>query len=232
MLIPLSGAPVFPDPSQADAEGLLAIGGDLSVARLLAAYQAGIFPWFEQGLPPLWWSPDPRAVIELERLHVSRSMARVLRRGEFEVTFNLDFERVMRECGNQRAGGTWIIPEMIDAYLRLHRAGHAHSFEVWAAGALVGGLYGVQCGALFAAESMFHRRPNASKVALIASVQSLFGAGVELYDVQFLTDHLASLGARNLGRREYLDRVRRAAAKPLPDLAKHLKGLAFFPKDV
>jgi leucyl/phenylalanyl-tRNA--protein transferase len=215
MLIPLTGPPVFPDPRQADAEGLLAIGGDLSADRLLAAYAAGIFPWFEQGLPPLWWSPDPRAVIEPQRLHVSRSLARLLRQGAFEVTLNQDFERVMRECGNRRAGGTWIIPEMIDAYVRLHRAGHAHSFEVWFGGALVGGLYGVQRGGLYAAESMFHTVTNASKVALVVSVRHLFGAGIELYDVQFLTDHLASMGACSLPRSEYLARLGRVVGKPV-----------------
>jgi leucyl/phenylalanyl-tRNA--protein transferase len=178
--------------------------------RLLAAYEAGIFPWFERGLPPLWWSPDPRAVLEPSKLHVSRSMQRSLTRGGWQLSFNAAFERVIRECGRRRTGGTWILPEMIAAYTALHRAGHAHSFEVWHEGELVGGLYGVQRGALFAAESMFHRRTNASKVAVIASVRSLFAAGVQLYDVQFLTDHLRSLGAETLPRAEYLDRVARA----------------------
>lgn len=213
VLLPLGGPPVFPDARRADAEGLLAVGGDLSVARLLAAYDAGIFPWFEQGLPPLWWSPDPRALIDRASLHVSRSMRRELRRGGYEVTFDRAFQRVMRECGAGRHGGTWIIPEMLRAYTTLHNAGHAHSFEVWENSELVGGLYGVHRGGLFAAESMFHRRTNASKVALIVSVLCLFDAGIELYDVQFLTDHLASLGAFTVSRDEYLNRVETTRGK-------------------
>jgi leucyl/phenylalanyl-tRNA---protein transferase len=203
--------PGFPDPASADDDGLVAVGGDLSTRRLLAAYESGIFPWYDEGLPPLWWSPDPRAVIEPGELHVSRSLVRELRRGAFDVTFDRAFRRVMTECGSERESGTWILPEMIDAYSSLHELGHAHSFEVWQAGALVGGLYGVQRGALFAAESMFHRVTNASKVALAASVRALSAAGVELYDVQFLTPHLASMGAREIPRRAYLERV--AAAR-------------------
>lgn len=207
MLLPLGGPPRFPDPNSADAEGLLAIGGDLSSARLLAAYDAGIFPWFEQGLPPLWWSPDPRAILDPDHLHVSRSLRRRMRSGEFEVSTNRAFARVMRECGAERDGGTWILPEMIEAYTALHRQGHALSFEVWSEGQLVGGLYGVLRGGLFAAESMFHRRTDASKVALVTSVRALFDVGVELYDVQFLTPHLASMGAREVSRAAYLERL-------------------------
>jgi leucyl/phenylalanyl-tRNA--protein transferase len=185
----LPGGPVgFPDPDQADDEGLLAIGGDLSSERLLFAYEHGIFPWYDEGVPPLWWSPNPRAVVEPSRLHVSRSMRRVLRSDRFQVTYDTVFEDVMRCCGD-RPGGTWILPDMIDAYVRLHQSGHAHSFEVWEAGELVGGLYGVQRGALFAAESMFHRSTDASKVALIYAVRSLFGAGMALFDVQLLISH-------------------------------------------
>jgi len=212
LLLP-GGAPRFPDPSEADDEGLIAIGGDLSVERLLLAYESGIFPWYDQGLPPLWWSPDPRGVIEPQRLHVSRSLRRELRKAKFEVTFDRCFERVMRECGRRRDGGTWILPEMITAYARLHTLGHAHSFEVWQGSELVGGLYGVQRGALFAAESMFHRATNASKVAFVRSVECLFGCGVELYDVQFSTAHLGSLGVCEIPRREYLARLHRAARK-------------------
>jgi leucyl/phenylalanyl-tRNA--protein transferase len=201
----------FPDPSGADAEGLVAVGGDLSTERLLAAYEQGIFPWYNEGLPPMWWSPDPRAVMDPARLHVSRSLARVLRRGRFEVTFDRAFEQVMVECGRERDDGTWIIPEMLAAYVELHRRGHAHSFEVWREGRLAGGLYGVHCGGLFAAESMFHRETDASKVALVVAVRSLFSAGIELFDVQFLTDHLESLGAYEMRRVDYLARV--AAAR-------------------
>lgn len=197
----------FPNPSGSDADGLVAIGGDLSTERLLAAYEQGIFPWYNEGLPPMWWSPDPRAVMDLERLHVSRSLGRELRRGHFRVTFDRAFERVMVECGLEREEGTWITPDMLAAYVELHRRGHAHSFEVWHGEELVGGLYGVQRGALFAAESMFHRETNASKVALVGAVRALFAAGIELFDVQFLTPHLESLGAYELPRREYLARV-------------------------
>jgi leucyl/phenylalanyl-tRNA---protein transferase len=207
-------APIaFPNPSGADADGLVAIGGDLSTERLLAAYEQGIFPWYSEGLPPMWWSPDPRAVMDPERLHVSRSLAREIRRGRFRVTFDRAFETVMTECGQDRDGGTWIIDAMRGAYVELHRRGHAHSFEVWDGERLVGGLYGVQRGALFAAESMFHRETNASKVALAVSIASLFAAGIELFDVQFLTPHLESLGAYELARHEYLGRVAEAKHK-------------------
>jgi leucyl/phenylalanyl-tRNA--protein transferase len=203
----------FPDPGTFDRDGLVAFGGDLSVERLLAAYSAGIFPWYEEGLVPMWWSPDPRGIVDRDRLHVSRSLRRRVRRGGFTLTWNRCFPRVMTECGRQRREGTWVIAEMVDAYTRLHRCGHAHSLEVWSDGELVGGTYGVQVGALFAAESMFHRRTDMSKVALVALVQSLFAAGIELLDVQFVTPHLAAFGAFAVPRREYLQRVARATAK-------------------
>ena len=214
----LPGGPVaFPDPELADDEGLLAIGGDLSIERLLFAYEQGIFPWYDEGVPPLWWSPNPRAIIEPANLHVSRSLRRVLKSDRFRVTYDADFEQVMRRCGD-RAGGTWILPEMIEAYVRLHRRGHAHSFEVWQGDELVGGLYGVQRGALFAAESMFHRATDASKVALVCAVRTLFAAGTELFDVQLLTSHLASMGATEIPRTEYLSRLRSVCRRPV-DLA-------------
>ena len=206
------GGPIaFPDPNDADDDGLVAIGGDLSPERLLRAYDSGIFPWYDAGLPPLWWSPNPRAVIDADSLHVSRSMRRAIR-GEYELRFDSAFRAVMLECATRRDEGTWILPEMVDAYVRLFELGTAHSVEVWADGELVGGLYGVQRGALFAAESMFHRRTNASKLALIAAVRHFFALGVELFDVQFLTAHLASMGAYELPREEYLERVARARA--------------------
>ena len=180
----------FPDPRLYDGQGLVAVGGDLSQARLLAAYRRGIFPWYDVGYPPMWWSPDPRAILEPAELHVGRSLRRVLLRGGFELRWNTCFERVMAECGRGRDEGTWIMPEMVQAYVRLHRAGHAHSLEVFQAGELVGGVYGVQLGAAFAAESKFHRRTDMSKVALVALVRSLAAAGIELLDVQFVTDHL------------------------------------------
>jgi len=221
VLIAPGGPLVFPDPEESDAEGLVAIGGDLSPARLLVAYEHGIFPWYSEGLPPMWWSPDPRAVVEPSTLHVSRSLTRELKQGRFQVTFDRAFADVMQECGREREGGTWILPEMLDAYVHLHDLGHARSVEVWRDGRLVGGLYGVQRGALFAAESMFHRATNASKIALVAAVKSLFAAGIELFDVQFTTPHLASMGIHDIARGAYLARVAAARSK-----AVALDGLA------
>ncbi|MEP7052347.1 MAG: leucyl/phenylalanyl-tRNA--protein transferase [Pseudomonadota bacterium] len=212
----LPGAPpAFPDPNTADDEGLLAIGGDLSPERLVHAYQHGIFPWYDEGLPPMWWSPNPRAVLDPEHLHVSRSLARVLRSERFRVSFNEAFQDVMLECGRERDSGTWILPEMVDAYCALHQLGRAHSVEVWRGEQLVGGLYGVQCGALYAAESMFHRERDASKVALISAVRALFAAGIALFDVQFLTPHLASLGAYEVPRARYLELAAEASQRVL-----------------
>ena len=200
----------FPDPEQFDREGLIAIGGDLRVERLLLAYRSGIFPWYAEGYVPMWWSPDPRALLSPRTLHVSRSLRRVLKRGEFELTWNRCFARVMNECGKRRDEGTWVIPEMVAAYTRLHERGAAHSLEVWDGAELIGGTYGVQVGAFFAAESMFHRRTDMSKVALVALVRSLFAAGIELLDVQFVTPHLASLGAVEIPRTDYLGLLRTA----------------------
>lgn len=206
VLLPGS-APTFPDPQRYDAEGMVAIGGDLSTARLLAAYREGIFPWYAEGLVPLWWCPDPRGVLDPAAVHVSRSLGRTLRRADFRLAWNSAFSRVMTECGRRRPGGTWILAEMLPAYGALHRLGRAHSLEVWVGQELVGGIYGVQVGGAFAAESMFHRRDDMSKVALVALCRSLAGAGVGLLDVQFVTSHLRSLGAVELPRAEYLRRL-------------------------
>lgn len=197
----------FPDPERFDREGLVAIGGDLRPERLVLAYRSGIFPWYAEGYVPMWWSPDPRALLSRASLHVSRSLVRTMKRGGFELTWNRCFSRVMTECGKRRDEGTWVIPEMVAAYTRLHDSGMAHSLEVWDGGELVGGTYGVQVGALFAAESMFHRRTDMSKVALAALVDGLFSAGIELLDVQFVTPHLATLGAYEVTRSEYLTRL-------------------------
>ncbi|HKY38946.1 MAG TPA: leucyl/phenylalanyl-tRNA--protein transferase [Polyangiaceae bacterium] len=214
------GSPLsFPDPNDSDDEGLLAVGGDLSPARLLFAYESGVFPWYSVGVPPLWWSPNPRALMDRQRLHVSRSLRRVLRQQRFEVTFDKAFADVIAACAANREGGTWILPEMMLAYTQLHQLGHAHSFEVWQGGQLAGGLYGVRRGALFAAESMFHVVSNASKVALAVSIDTLFRAGIRVFDVQFVTEHLASLGAYEVGRGEYLDQVARVMKHEVaPDL--------------
>jgi len=195
---------VFPDPGCANADGMVAVGGDLSVGRLLLAYGAGIFPWYDEEVPPLWWSPDPRAVLPRGGVRVSRRLHRRLRSGGFDLTWNRCFREVMRRCSVNRADGTWIVPEMMSAYGRLHDLGHAHSLEVWQEGELTGGLYGVQRGGLFAAESMFHVQRDASKIALVCAVRSLFDAGVELFDIQFLTEHLESMGGVEISRDEYL----------------------------
>ncbi|MEZ5987945.1 MAG: leucyl/phenylalanyl-tRNA--protein transferase [Planctomycetota bacterium] len=209
------GSPVrFPDPRRGAPEGLVAVGGDLSIERLLAAYDQGIFPWYSEFELPLWWSPDPRAVLEEGAFHVSRSLQRSLRRREWTLTFDGAFDRVIRECAAERREGTWILPEIIAAYEELHALGHAHSFEVWDAdGELIGGIYGVRRGALFAAESKFHRRADASKVALLVCHRSLFRAGIGLFDVQLSTPYLAGLGVREIPRRAYLERLEAALTR-------------------
>ena len=202
------GAPLrFPDPRRAAREGPLALGGDLAVERILFAYDQGIFPWPHEDVLT-WWSPDPRAVFTPASLHVSRSLQRTLRQGAFALSWNRAFAAVIQACAQRRSEGTWIIPAMQVAYSRLHELGHAHSLEVWnPQGELVGGLYGVQRGALFAAESMFHRATDMSKVALVSAVRSLSRAGIELFDVQLRTDHLASLGVAMIPRLRYLDEL-------------------------
>jgi len=207
----------FPDPRRADANGLLAAGGDLEPATLLTAYRQGVFPWPADGVDLLWWSPDPRAVLPPAGVHVSRSLARTLRRGRFRVTIDAAFEDVVAGCAERRGAdeATWITPGIRDAYARLHRLGWAHSVEVWADGALAGGLYGVSIGALFAAESMFHRVSDASKVALVALAQHARAVGVQLVDVQMPTPHLESLGAVTISREQYLHALALAVARPV-----------------
>lgn len=204
----LPGAPPsFPDPRLCSADGLVAVGGDLLPERLIAAYEAGIFPCYGSDSVPLWWSPDPRAVFTPSSFHASRRLLRRLRRGEFEFTFERAFRDVMIECDRGRRG-TWILPEIIDAYVQLHERGRAHSVEVWSkAGDLVGGFYGVRCGAVFAAESMFHRATDSSKAALAVGTAALFRAGFEVIDVQYPTEHLTSLGVEVWPRARYLERL-------------------------
>lgn len=195
---------VFPPLSKAMREpnGLLAAGGDLSPERLIQAYRHGCFPWFEEGQPILWWSPDPRTVLLPAEVHVSRSLRKVLRQGRFRVTFDHDFAAVIAECAGPRnyTDGTWITDAMQRAYLALHEQGHAHSVEVWDGDALVGGLYGLAMGRLFFGESMFSRADNASKVGFVTLVEHLQQAGFVLIDCQMPTDHLHSLGARSIPR--------------------------------
>ena len=194
----------FPDPALAGPDGLLAIGGDLRPERLMAAYQQGIFPWYDDDTPILWYSPHERFVLRPEALKISKSMRQVLRSGRFEVTYDQAFAEVIAACAVQpRAGqdGTWITADMQRAYSALHRQGYAHSMEVWSAGKLVGGLYGVAVGSVFCGESMFSREANASKAALVSLCQS---GDYSLIDCQVYTDHLASLGAAMIPRREYM----------------------------
>ena len=207
--------PVFPDPLLADGGGLMAIGGELSSARLAAAYDQGIFPCYGPDSPPVWWSPDPRAVLQQKTLHVPRRLQRRLQRRPFRITWNRAFRSVMEACNRNREDGHWIVPEMIEAYVAIHEQGWCHSLEIWQADSLVGGLYGVQRGRLFAAESMFHRVTDASKIALVSAVRALFAAGIELFDVQYLTPHLASLGAREWSRDTYLERLSEVIRAPL-----------------
>jgi leucyl/phenylalanyl-tRNA--protein transferase len=199
------------NPLRADQWGLVAIGGDLLPPTLLRAYRSGVFPWFDDGDPILWWSPDPRCIIEHERFHISRRLARTLRSGRFHVTYDRDFAAVIRGCAD-RAEGTWITGTMIDAYERLHRLGHAHSVEAWVGDELAGGTYGVAIGGFFAAESMFTRISDGSKVALTHLVAHLRERGYQLLDVQLRTDHTARLGVVEIPRREYLGRLRQALA--------------------
>lgn len=204
----------FPDPRRASAEGLVAIGGDLSVPRLLLAYRSGVFPWTVR--PITWWSPDPRGIFELDQLHVSRSFARVLRRPPFEITVDRAFRRVMEGCAASAPGReqTWVTPEFRQAYNRLHEQGHAHSVECWQAGELVGGIYGVRIGGFFAGESMFHRVSNASKVALHHLAGRLRERGFALFDIQIVTPATRQLGAMEISREEYLQRLQRAVELP------------------
>jgi leucyl/phenylalanyl-tRNA--protein transferase len=198
---------VFPDPREAEEDGLLAVGGDLSVERLLTAYASGIFPWFTRGRTPYWFSPDPRLVLRPEALHVPRSLERTLRRGFFRVTADRAFEQVMAGCAaapREGQRGTWISKAMVEGYVGLHRAGFAHSFEAWEGDALVGGLYGVSLGAAFFGESMFAARPDASKAAFATAVRWLRAQGLRLVDCQVTTGHLLRFGAEEWPRERYL----------------------------
>jgi leucyl/phenylalanyl-tRNA--protein transferase len=208
---------VFPPPAFAEPVGLVAVGGDLSTRRLLLAYSSGIFPWFNEDDPILWWSPDPRCVLEPRGIHLSHSLGKVLRRGEFLVTFDQDFAGVIDACAAvrcERGEGTWLIPAMRDAYLELHQRGYAHSVECWQEGDLVGGLYGVGLGRCFFGESMFHRRANASKAALAVLCRALAEREFELIDCQIANPHLLRLGAREIPREEFLARLLRAGVTP------------------
>ena len=199
---------IFPPVDQADEEGLLAIGGDLSPERLLLAYKSGIFPWYNEDEPICWWSPDPRFVLHPDKLKVSKSMQTVLNNGTFRFTANRAFEEVIKNCKSatrKDQDGTWISPEVQEAYIHLHKLGHAHSAEAWHNGELVGGLYGLRLGKIFFGESMFSKVSNASKFAFINYVKQLQKEGVELIDCQIYTDHLKSVGASMMSRVNFIE---------------------------
>jgi leucyl/phenylalanyl-tRNA---protein transferase len=204
---------VFPPPDYADPSGLIAVGGDLSSERLLEAYRVGIFPWYSDDQPILWWSPDPRFILELDEFKVSRSLQKTLRRKIFQVTFDRVFEEVIAACSvvpRQGQRGTWITQDMRDAYLELHGLGYAHSVESWFGGELAGGLYGVSLGKAFFGESMFHHKTDASKIALATLVEKLKSWGFHFIDSQMTTEHMMSLGAKEVPRRIFLKRLQSA----------------------
>lgn len=201
---------VFPDPSEADDDGLLAVGGNLAPETLISAYRQGIFPWSEH--PITWWSPDPRGILEIDHFSPTRRLLRKMRQGKYAFTRDHAFAQVIHACAEPRAdqSGSWLGPDLIEAYIRLHRLGHAHSVECWCEGELVGGIYGVACGGLFAGESMFSRVSDGSKMALTHLVGHLREKGYTLFDLQAINDHTISLGAIEIPRYEYLARLRQA----------------------
>ena len=203
----LTDALLFPSPEQASAEGIVAVGGDLQPERVMLAYRKGIFPWFESDDFLLWWSPDPRMVLFPDQLKISKSMRSLIRKKQFDVTFNKAFDQVVEACAKvKRFGqnGTWITPGLMEVYSTLHTQGHAHSVEVWQEGSLVGGLYGIDLGTVFCGESMFSKSSNASKIALISLVKELKKNKYELIDCQVPTQHLASMGAEPISRTKFL----------------------------
>ena len=213
----LGRKPIFPDPRLAEPDGLLAFGGDLSVQRLLEAYRHGIFPWYEAGGPILWWAPDPRLVLFPEELRVSARLLRTIRQGRFKTQLDTAFAQVIAACAatpRVHEEGTWITPEMQQAYLQLHHAGFAHSLESWQDGRLVGGIYGVAVGRCFCGESMFYHVTDASKVALVALVQRLRDRGFTLLDCQIPSQHLIRFGARTIPRAEFLQILRAGLDQP------------------
>jgi len=208
---------VFPPVELADSMGRLAIGGDLSSERLLLAYSEGIFPWYGKGQPVIWWSPDPRLVIFPSDIHISKSMRRVINKRDFDISFDKCFRDVITECAGKREGqnfGTWIMPEMIDAYCKLNEIGYAHSVEVWKDNKLVGGLYGVSIGTCFFGESMFSRESNASKFALIKLAKKLEELSFSVIDCQVYTPLMVSLGAVEIPRYEFISVLKEGTKKP------------------
>ncbi|MCX8070248.1 MAG: leucyl/phenylalanyl-tRNA--protein transferase [Thermodesulfovibrionales bacterium] len=199
---------VFPNPNLAEYDGLLAIGGDFSKERLLKAYEMGIFPWYDEQSPILWWSPEPRLILIPSEIKVSRSLKSLIRKSIFEVTFDCAFKQVIQKCAFNRlksGQNTWITNDMISAYIELHEEGYAHSVECWLNGRLVGGLYGVSLGRAFFGESMFSEISNTSKIALVKLAERLCGWGFSMIDCQIVTSHLVSMGAKTVSREEFLN---------------------------
>lgn len=204
----------FPSPDAATDEGLVAVGGELTTSRLLSAYRNGIFPWYSNDQPVLWWSPEPRAVLFPEGIRISRSLRKTLRHKDFQVTADTDFAAVINACAEPRGlppySGTWITEEMKTAYIELHKLGYGHSIEVWRDGKLVGGMYGLQLGRAFFGESMFSRVSDASKVAMVSLSEYAVRHGIDFIDCQLPTDHLARMGAVNMSRNAYLELLGKA----------------------
>lgn len=208
---------IFPDPRNSSKEGLVAFGGDLDPNRILSAYKKGIFPWYSKGDPILWWSPDPRLVLYPDDLKISRSLKKILKKSIFEVRVDTNFKEVILNCKNIKRKdqeGTWILPEIVDAFNRLHQMGFAHSIEVYQDNKLVGGLYGLSLGAAFFGESMFSKVGNASKVALVKLVQISKEFNFDFIDCQIPTLHLKKMGAMEIGRDRFLDELELALQKP------------------
>jgi len=213
----LSTEPVFPHPAQAEPDGLLAVGGDLTTERLLSAYRQGIFPWYGEEGPILWWSPDPRLILDPRDIVISKSLTRTIKKNPFRITFDTAFEDVISRCADsKRPGqpGTWIVPEMRAAYMQLHREGVAHSVEAWQEDRLVGGLYGVSLGKAFFGESMFAEHRDASKVCLAYLAALLRAWNFDCIDCQVTTPHLLRLGAVEIPRTRFLERLRSALQSP------------------
>ena len=203
--IPTDEAWPWLTPDYASPEGIVGVGGDLTVATMLEAYRNGIFPWFNDGDPVIWWCPDPRAIIPMDTLHIPKRLKSVLKSGRFRHTLNQDFEGVIRGCRDVRIDeGTWITEEVVEAYCELHRLGHAHSLEVWEGDLLAGGIYGVAIGGCFAGESMFYRVPEASKCALVWMVEHLLKRGYVLFDTQIINEHTERFGAIDIPRDNYM----------------------------
>jgi leucyl/phenylalanyl-tRNA--protein transferase len=208
---------IFPPPQHASQEGLLAVGGDLSRERLLLAYRMGIFPWYSDSEPILWWSPDPRLVLYLREFHISKTLKKVIKKGVFQITMDTAFEQVIRACAHVHAnddGGTWIVKDMVEAYHQLHVSGYAHSVEAWHQGQLVGGLYGVSLGRSFFGESMFSVMSNASSVALATLAEHLIEKSFDMIDCQVTTSHLKKFGAREIPRERFLEQLKESLSEP------------------